>query len=94
MARVLFVVPTSTYRAHDFLVAARKLGVEAVVASDARQALAEAAGDGALEVDLAAPVRAAARIEELARRRPLDAVVAVDEQGVQTAALAAERLGL
>jgi biotin carboxylase len=94
VARVLLVLPTSTYRAHDFLAAARKLGVEAVLASDARQALAEAAGDGALEVDLAEPERAAARIEELARRRPLDAVVAVDEQGVQTAALAAERLGL
>ena len=94
MARVLLVLPTSTYRAHDFLAAARKLGVEAVVASDARPAMADAAGDGTLEVDLDAPEHAAARIEELARRRPLDAVVAVDEQGVRTAALAAERLGL
>ena len=94
MARVLLVLPTSTYRAHDFLAAARKLGVEAAVASDERQAMADAAGDGALEVDLDAPEHAAARIEELARRRPLDAVVAVDEQGVRTAALATERLGL
>ncbi|MEJ7718532.1 MAG: RyR domain-containing protein [Thermoleophilaceae bacterium] len=70
VARVLLVLPTSTYRAHDFLAAARKLGVEAAVASDERQAMADAAGDGALEVDLDAPEHAAARIEELARRRP------------------------
>ena len=36
MARVLLLLPTATYRAADFLTAARALGAEVVVASDRR----------------------------------------------------------
>jgi len=45
-------------------------------------------------VDLADPEAAVAAITALAGRRPLDAVVAVDDQGVLVAALAAKELGL
>jgi biotin carboxylase len=88
------ILPTASYRADDFLAAARRLGVEAVVASDRGQALADAAADTAIEIDLEDPDRAAARVEALAARRPLDAVVAVDEPGVRAAAAACARLGL
>lgn len=94
VARVLLLLPSGTYKAPDFLAAAARLDVEVVVASDTEQTLAEAMGDRALVVDLADPAGSAATITELAARRPLDAVVAVDDQGVLTAALAAERLGL
>jgi biotin carboxylase len=94
VARVLLLLPTATYRAPDFLDAARALDVEVVVASEARQTLAEAMGDRALHLDLADPDAAAQAVVDLARRAPLDAVVAVDDQGVLVAAEAAARLGL
>ncbi len=94
MSRLLLLLPSATYRAKDFLDAASRLDAEMVVASDHRQALADALGDRALRVDLRNPKAAAEAIVELAQRTPLDAVVAVDDEGVLVAALAAERLGL
>nr|MBA3408349.1 hypothetical protein [Solirubrobacterales bacterium] len=81
MARALLILPTGTYRAPDFLAAARVLGVEVVVASEHRQALSGAMGDRALVVSLRRPEAAADAIEALHRRTPLDAVVAVDDDG-------------
>jgi biotin carboxylase len=87
-------LPTSTYRAGDFLQAARALGAEVVVASERRQALAGVLGHRALTVNFRNPDEAADRIARLAARKPLDAVVAVDDEGVLVAALAGQRLGL
>jgi biotin carboxylase len=92
--RVLLLLPTATYRAEDFLAAAGAVGADVVVASERRQALRGAMGDRALRVDLRRPDRAADAVVELAGRIGLDAVVAVDDGGVATAALAGERLGL
>ena len=94
MARVLLVLPTSTYRAGDFLQAARALGAEVVVASERRQALAGGMGYRALTVNCRNPDEAADTIARLAARKSLDAVVAVDDEGVLVAALAGQRLGL
>ncbi|MFQ5948240.1 MAG: acetyl-CoA carboxylase biotin carboxylase subunit family protein, partial [Acidimicrobiia bacterium] len=94
MPRVLLILPTSTYRAPDFLAAARALGVDIVVASEGDQALAEQMGDGFLQVDCRRPEQAAAQIVEAARPNPLDAVIAADDQGVLVAAIAAQQLGL
>ena len=74
--------------------AATRLGVEVVVGSEERQAMANEMGTRALVVpmsDLGAAVEAIAALHE---RSPLDAVVAVDDQGVEIAAAAGERLGL
>jgi biotin carboxylase len=90
--RVLLLVPSATYRAGDFLAAARSLGAEVVVGSDVAPAVASAGGS--VQIALGDPVAAAEAIVALDRDRPLDAVVAVDDQGVVAAALAAERLGL
>jgi biotin carboxylase len=94
VARLLLLLPTSTYRAEDFLQAARALEAEVVVASERRQALAGVMGHRALTVNCRNPEEAADRIVRLAARKPLDAVVAVDDQGVLVAALAGQRLGL
>lgn len=94
MPRVLLLLPTATYRAHDFLAAARALNTEVVVASEQRQMMSEIMGDRALLIDLSRPESAANEIVKRARDKPLDAVVGVDEQGVLAAALAAARLGL
>jgi biotin carboxylase len=92
--RVLLLLPSGTYKAPDFLDAARRLDVDVVVASETAQTLAEAMGDRALVVDLADSSGSAKKITALAARRPLDAVVAVDDQGLLIAALAAAELGL
>ena len=94
MPRVLLILPSATYRAHDFTQAAAGLGAELIVASDRRQAMSEFLGDRALVLPLKRPEEAAQRVVDHAATLPIDAVVAVDDQGVRTAALAAERLGL
>jgi biotin carboxylase len=92
--RVLLILPTATYRAPDFLDAAAKLGVEVVVGSEHRQAMSDSMGDRAVTLTLSQPERAADQIERLAKRTPLDAIVAVDDGGTRAAAAAAKRLGL
>src|SRR5215213_5141761 len=92
--RVLLLLPSGTYKAPDFLEAARRLNVDVVVASETAQTLSEAMGDRALVVDLSDPTGSADKITALAVRTPLDAVVAVDDQGLLIAALAATDLGL
>jgi biotin carboxylase len=94
MARVLLVLPSATYRAPDFLAAADELGVEVVVASEGGQALAQTMGERFLPLPLSRPAEAADRIVTHAETVPLDAVLAVDDEGVETAALASARLGL
>lgn len=86
------MLPTATYRATDFLEAANALGATVVVASDREQLLA--ATDRALTVDLHDADSTASQVEALDDRAPVDAVVAVDDQGVVVAAEAAARLGL
>lgn len=92
--RVVLILPSGTYRAPDFVHAAVGLGIEVVVASDHRQAMSKAMGDRSLAIDLCDPVAAASAIVQLARRRPVHGVVAVDDQGVEVAALAAASIGL
>lgn len=92
MRRVVLVLPTSSYKAADFVAAAAALGAEVVVASDREQLLA--ATDAALTVDLDDPGSTASAVAGLDARAPVDAVVAVDDQGVVVAAEAAARLGL
>jgi biotin carboxylase len=94
MPRILLLLPSATYRASDFLAAAAHLGVEVVVGSEHRQALAGSMGDRAVVVPLADIDAALSAIVALHRRSPLDAVLAVDDQGVLIASAAAARMGL
>ena len=94
MDRVLLILPSATYRAPDFLAAARELGVQVTVASERRAAMAAAMGERALTLALSDPARAAEQIVERARETPFAAIVGVDDQGVMAAALGAERLSL
>jgi biotin carboxylase len=93
--RVLLLLPTHTYKAADFLEAAVRLGVEAVVGSERRQALeGTAPAGGTLTLTLADPEVAAAEIAAFAQKRPLLAVVPTDDRTAVVAAMAAARLGL
>lgn len=94
MPRVVLILPTATYRAEDFLEAAASLGADVVVATEEAPTLADQMGDRVLVIPLDAPDRAARLIADHHDRSPIDAVVGVDDQGIVTAAMAAERLGL
>lgn len=94
MKRVLLLLPTTGYRNNDFLAAAKKLGVEIVAAANYCHQLAPSWG--------LAPIMAlhfdrpeqAADIVVRETGGNLDAVLAVDDSGVELAALLSERLGL
>ena len=94
MKRVLLLLPTTGYRNADFLAAAQRLGVEIVAAANYCEQLAPSWGFApimALHFDR--PEQAAEIVLRQIERRP-DAVLAVDDSGVELAALLAQRLGL
>ena len=91
---MLLILPSATYRAPDFMAAARELGVAVTVACERRAAMSVAMGERALTLRLSDPRDAAAAIVARACDMPFAVIVGVDDQGVMTAALAAERLGL
>ena len=94
MARILLLIPSRTYRTHDFMEAASRLGIEVVVGSEHRPALAGLMQDRHLRLDFRDVERSTARIIDFARQRQLNAVVAVDDGGTLLAASAADALGL
>ena len=94
VARVLLILPARTYRAHDFIESARRLRLDVTVGSEFPQAFAPVFPGGYLRLDLLRPRQAARAIEEFARSCPLDAIVAVDDDGAMAAAAAAGALGL
>jgi len=94
MDRLLLLLPTTTYRTQDFLDAARTLGVDIVCASEKPSTFEAHAPDNLLTLDFADPDAAAAKVADLSSRRPLNAVVGVDDLTTVAAAAIAERLGL
>lgn len=94
MRSVLLLLPTSTYRAHDFLEAARELGVSVVVGSDRRQALEPQTEGTTVTLDFRDPVTACHEVDALHARRPLSAVVGADDETVVLAAEISRHLGL
>ncbi len=94
MARLLLLVPSASYRARDFLDAARALGVDVVVGTEQAHALAGLMGSRTLEVPLDDPDEAARVIVAHDAVAPLDAVIAVDDMGTLVAAEASALLGL
>jgi biotin carboxylase len=92
--RVLLLLPTTTYKAADFLAAAERLGVDAVVGSEQKQALEEVAPGRTLTLDLANPAAAARQIAWHARAHPLAAVIPTDDLTAVAAAQASEMIGL
>ena len=94
MARLLLLLPTTTYRTQAFVDAATRLGVDLICASERPSTLEERAPDNLMTLDFAEPVRAAETVARLAGRRPIDAVVAVDDLTTVVAAAIGARLGL
>lgn len=94
MARVLLLIPTTTYRTSAFMQAAEDLQLEVVVGSDKRQSLAHLTPGTTLVLDFLNPETAVKSIVEEAANRPFQAIVGVDDDTVVLAAMANQALGL
>lgn len=92
--RIVLVVPSDGYRAAAFLDAAAALDADVVIATEETPPLAAGMEDRLVVVDLERPESSAAGIVALAQRRPIDAVVGIDDRGVLLAAHASELLDL
>src|SRR5262245_60714769 len=92
--RLLLLIPTTTYRAQAFLDAAAKIGVEVVVGTDRRQALADEVPGSTLALDFESVPDASAEIVRFAASQPFQAVVGADEETVELAAAVSQELGL
>jgi biotin carboxylase len=92
--RVLLLIPSTSYRARDYLDAARRLDVEIVVGSDHRQALEKFSGGRSLALEFTPIGEGVARILEYARRFPLRAIIGTDDETAVLAAAASKVLRL
>ena len=94
MKRILLLLPTTGYRNADFLAAANKMGVEILAAANYCHQLAPSWGlPPIMALQFDRPAQAAETVLREIKGN-LDAVVAVDDSGVELAALLSERLGL
>lgn len=91
--RVVLLASPTTYRSGAFLDAARRLGLEAVQATDTPEVLAERWGMP-LGLDFSRPEAAVAALAAYAKQHPIDAVLALDDSATMLAARAAAALGL
>ena len=91
---MLLLIPSRTYRTHDFMAAASRLGIEVVVGSEHRPALAGLMEGRHLRLDFHDIQPSTRRIVEFSKTHPITAVVAVDDGGTLLAATAAAALAL
>jgi biotin carboxylase len=94
MTRLLLLMGAETYRAPDFVAAARKLGVDLVVGTDAPSGAASLSPAHQVVLPLEDPDRATEAILALHKAHPLAGVVSADDAGVVLAAKASHALGL
>lgn len=92
--RLLLLMPSTSYRAKDFMEAARRLGVEVTVGSNHEQVLARLAPGSSLSLDFEPLERAVEQIAEQAARHPFTAIVGTDDETSLLAAAASQRLNL
>ncbi len=94
MARVLLLLPTTTYRATDFLAAATRLKVDVVAASERPSAMERSNPEALVTLDFRNPAASAKAALEFHRKHPLDAVIPVDDDTAIVAAAIGEALSL
>ena len=92
--RLLLLLPTTTYRADDFVDAAASIGVALTVASEVPSSFQDRQPADFLTLDLDDPAAAAAAALEFAEQHPISAVVGVDDHTVVAAASISSELGL
>ncbi|MYF99413.1 ATP-grasp domain-containing protein [Candidatus Poribacteria bacterium] len=92
--RVLLLLPTRTYRATDFLDAARKLDVEVVVASEEPATTADLSPTDTLVLDFRDSTTATHIITKFASTKPIAAIIGVDDDTTILATTASAALEL
>ena len=90
----MLLIPSASYRAPDFMEAARRLGVEVVVGSDRRHPLQDLHPGRQVALDFVDIEAGTNQLEAFADEFPLDTIVAVDDGGALLAAAASRRLEL
>src|ERR1700733_7908060 len=90
MPRVLLVAATTGYQTRSFTAAARRLGIDVLLATDRCHILEDPWRDNAIPVRFEEPEIAADMLAECS----VDGVVAVADRPTLVAALTAQRLGL
>ena len=94
MHRILLLLPTTTYRAADFLAAAARMKVDVVAASEEPSAMSRQQPDGLVTLNFRDPEAAARAALELHRRLPIDAVIPADDNTAVVAAAIGAALSL
>jgi biotin carboxylase len=94
LQRLLLLIPTTTYRTEDFVEAARTLDVDLVIASDRPNVMSGEFPDHLLTLPFGDPAAAAREMRGYAARRPIAAVVPVDDATTVVASAIGEALGL
>jgi biotin carboxylase len=89
--RILIAAATTGYQTRMFADAARRLGFEAVLATDRCHVLEDPWGDRAIPIRFDDPYSAS---EAIAQAGPFDAIIAVADRPTLVAAMAAERLAI
>jgi biotin carboxylase len=92
--RLVLLIPTTTYRTEDFVDAARRLDVDLVIASDRPNVMSAEFPDHLLTLPFSDPAAAVSEMRAYAARRPIDAVVPVDDLTTVVGAALAQALGL
>lgn len=92
MPTAVVLLPSTTYRAADFVRAAEALGIDLIVASENPPPFDM--GDRYLQIDCSFPDLAAEAIVRIGDDAPIDGVVAADDAGVVAAAIAGRKLGV
>ena len=91
--RVLIIAPHGSYRTAAYLDAARRLGIEVLIASEGRHSLVSAYAQG-LHLDFSDSRGALEVIIEAARHHSFAAIISTDDSTTELASLTARRLGL
>lgn len=94
MARLLLLIPTTSYRVADFMAAAERLDVDLVVGSNQRPVLEQYAAERGLALDFTDISKGCRQIEAYAEDYPLAAILGVDDETLLLAATASAALGL
>jgi biotin carboxylase len=94
MNRILLLMKTHTYRASAFLDAAGELGVPVVIGSEQVHVMAALQPDRHLALDFQDLEAATDTVVDFARKHPLTAILAPEDDGVLLAAMASDALQL
>lgn len=94
MKRILLLIPTTSYRTHAFVAAARRLKLSVTVCSEQPSTLQAKNPEGFITADFLNSESLIRVVFEFSKKYPMDAVMGVDDQTVIPAAQIAEALSL